>query len=204
MRAAAFPVVLLLFAALATPARAAPCFDLTTRLTAPPRASLPLPPGGGESSDAGAAADRVWAQRRALVARPIEKLRAFLEDPRHFKDDQVDEMTLAALPPGPNLKRFTVHSLVRPFPLVTVEWTDEWAVTLLAGTPDKPDQLLVAYQKVAGTSYIEHFCGTLLLRRIDEKTTDVAQYEEARITGRSHDEMKRGLADFLATLRALP
>jgi hypothetical protein len=63
---------------------------------------------------------------------------------------------------------------------------------------------LVSYQKVDGTSYIAHWCGTLLLQRVDDHTTDVAQYEEANITGRSHDEMKRGLAEFLQTMRALP
>lgn len=182
----------------------APCFDPASRPSGPLQPSLPAPPDRGEVSDAGQRGPLVWAKRRGLVARPIEKLRAFLEDPRHFKDDKVDEMTLRALTPGPNLSHVSVHSLVRPFPLVTVEWTDEWRVILLAGTPARPEQLLVSYQKVAGTSYIEHWCGDLLLTRVDDHTTDVAQYEEARITGRSHEEMKQGLQGFLDTLRALP
>ncbi|OGQ24107.1 MAG: hypothetical protein A2138_05015 [Deltaproteobacteria bacterium RBG_16_71_12] len=191
--------------ALAAPAHAGErCFDLSTPLVAPPRASLPLPTAGGDASAAGARGDVVWAQRRGVVRRPIEKLRAYLEDPRHFKDQQVDEMTVAPMPTGPLLKHHQVHSLVRPFPLVTVEWTDEWSTSLLAGSRDRPDAVLIAYQKVAGTSYIARFCGTLVLTRIDEQTTDVAQFEEATITGRSHDDMKQGLADMLATLRALP
>lgn len=197
-------VVILLFA-LAVPARAGErCFDLSSPLAAPPRASLALPASGGDASTAGKQGELVWAQRRGVVKRPIEKVRAYLEDPRHFKDTQVDEMTLVQLPTGPLLKHHQVRSLVRPFPLVTVEWTDEWSTSLLAGSPARPDAVLIAYQKVAGTSYIAHFCGTLVLTRLDDQTTDVAQYEEANITGRSHDEMKRGLADMLDTLRALP
>lgn len=181
-----------------------PCFDPAVRRSGPLQPSLALLGDGREQSDAGQRGELVWARRRGRVARPIEKLRAFLADPRHFKDEQVDEMTLRPLAPGPNLSRVTVHSLVRPFPLVTVEWTDEWTVTLLQGTEARPEKLLVSYQKVAGTSYIEHWCGDLVLTRVDENTTDVAQYEEAKITGRTHEEMKQGLAGFLDTLRALP
>ena len=199
------PLIALLLLAIALPAWAGdPCFDLSTRIAEPPRPGLPLPPSGSDVSDAGQKGELVWAQRRGVVRRPIEKLRAFLEDPRNFKDEQVAEMTLTPLPSGPQLERHRVRSLVRPFPFVTVEWTDEWATTLVAGTPARPDVLVVAYQKVAGTSYIAHFCGTLVLTRIDDHTTDVAQYEEANITGRSHDDMKRGLAEFVDTMRSLP
>jgi hypothetical protein len=189
----------------AVPAMAGePCFDPDDRRSGPLQPSLALPGDASEPSDGGQRGGLVWARRRGRVERPIEKLRAFLEDPRHFKDDKVDEMTLRQLAPGPNLSHVAVHSLVRPFPLVTVEWTDEWTVSLLAGTEMRPEKLLVSYQKVAGTSYIAHWCGDLVLTRVDEDTTDVAQYEEAKITGRSHEEMKQGLAGFLETLRALP
>lgn len=197
-------LVVTLWLALSAPALASePCFDLSAPLKAPPRASLPVSVGG-DASAAGKSGELVWAQRRGTVKRPLEKLRAFLEDPRHFKDSQVAEMTLARLPTGALLTHHQALSVVRPFPLVTVEWTDEWSTSLIAGTRERPDAVLIAYQKIAGTSYIARFCGTLVLTRVDDQTTDVAQYEEATITGRSHDDMKRGLADMLATLRALP
>jgi hypothetical protein len=181
-----------------------PCFDANAQRSGPLQPSLALASDGRELSDAGQRGELVWARRRGRVERPLETLRAFLEDPRHFKDDKVDEMTLRRLAPGPNLSHVSVHSRVRPFPFVTVEWTDEWTVSLLAGTEARPEKLLVSYQKVAGTSYIAHWCGDLVLTRVDDQTTDVAQYEEAKITGRSHEEMKQGLAGFLDTLRALP
>lgn len=196
--------MLLLVVVAARAQAAGPCFDLSTRVTAPRRQSLALPADGSDASDAGRRGELVWAQRRGVVKRPIERLRAFLEDPRHFKDSKVDEMTLRPLPPGPLLTRYQVHSLVRPFPLVTVEWTDEWASTLIEGTRERPDTVVIAYQKVDGTSYIAHFCGTLVLKRIDDQTTDVAQDEEASITGRSHEDMQRGLAELVDTLRTLP
>ncbi|MCC7075386.1 MAG: hypothetical protein IT383_29000 [Deltaproteobacteria bacterium] len=180
------------------------CFDLSRPFTAPPRASLPLTPGDPDASAAGANGEAVWAQRRGIVKQPLAKLRSFLEDPRHFKSSRVDEMTLTPRPAGALLAHHDVHSLVRPFPLVTVEWTDEWATSLLAGTPSRPEAVLIAYQKRAGTSHITRWCGTVLLTRVDDTTTDVAQFEEAIITGRSHDEMKDDLAGMLERLRTLP
>ncbi len=180
------------------------CFDLSRPLAAPRRPSLPLPGDQRDASAAGADGELVWAQRRGLVRQPLAKIRAFLEDPRHFKSSRVDEMTLTPRPTGALLAHHDVHSLVRPFPLVTVEWTDEWATSLLAGTREEPRAVLIAYQKRAGTSYIARWCGTVVLTRIDDTTTDVAQFEEAIITGRTHDEMQRDLAGMVATLRALP
>lgn len=197
--------VLVASLAIAGPAPAGDgCFDLSRPLRTPPKESLPLPQGAPDASAAGADGELVWAQRRGVVKRPLEKIRAFLEDPRHFKSSRVDEMTLTPRPTGALLAHHDVHSLVRPFPLVTVEWTDEWATSLVAGTRERPEAVLIAYQKRAGTSYIARWCGTVVLTRIDDTTTDVAQFEEAIITGRTHDEMKRDLAGMLERLRALP
>lgn len=183
---------------------AGPCFDLKDRVVSPRKETLAWTTAGRDVGDSGKDKRFVWARLRGLVKRPIEKVYSFLSDPRRFKDPSVDELTLLPMDPGPFLTHFKVHALVKPFPFVTVEWTDEWAFSLVEGAPARPETILLAYQKVDGTSHIAHYCGTLVLKRVDDETTDVAQYEESNITGKNLDDQVKGLADFLVVLRSRP
>jgi hypothetical protein len=54
------------------------------------------------------------------------------------------------------------------------------------------------------TSYIEHYCGTIVLKRVDDNSTDIAQYEESKISGKNLDDQIKGIADFLTVLRTKP
>lgn len=178
-----------------------PCFDLSQAVTS----TLDEPVSEQGPDDRGKSGEkkdgRTWARLRGRVRRPIEQILAFLQDHRRFRDPRVDELEVQRLPPGPHLARTRVHSVVRPFPFVRVEWTDDWAYTLIEGTRESPQRVVVSYQKIEGTSHIAHSCGNLVLSRIDAANTEVYQYGEAKITGRSAEDHARSFAVFLERLR---
>jgi hypothetical protein len=177
-----------------------PCFHLEGVVSQPLEKELVA--GPGDTQDSGKKGDgRVWARRTGKVGRPIERVLKFLLDPEHWKDPQVDELTVKRVAPGPNLAHLFVHSLVKPFPLVTVEWTDEWAYSLVGGTREAPEKVVISYQKVDGTSHITHFCGSMVLTKLDDTITEVFQYEESKITGRDEADQIEGLANLLKLLR---
>ncbi len=181
-----------------------PCFDLSQPVTKP---LVEAPPGEspGDQIDSGTTNEgRVWARIRGRVAKPIERVLAMLQDHQLMRDPSIDELLVERQERGPHLARMRVHSVVKPFPLVRLEWTDEWAYTLVKGTPEAPQTIVIAYQKIDGTSAIAHFCGNLVLRRLDAATTEVYQYEEAKIIGWSQRKQAESLAELLALLRTAP
>jgi hypothetical protein len=85
---------------------------------------------------------------------------------------------------------------------VRIEWVDEWAFSIVQGTVERPEKIVVVYQKREGTSHIAHFCGTLVLERLDDGSTDVAEYEESTITGKDTADVAKGIAWLLGLMRA--
>ena len=72
---------------------------------------------------------------------------------------------------------------------------------VLAGTPAKPERLVVSYEKIEGTSHIEHLCGSMVLRKLGAGSTDVYLYEEAKATQRSPEDTLNGMRGTLEALR---
>lgn len=159
------------------------------------------PPKG--SADAGERpGGLVWARLVAKIDRPLAAVLAVLADPARTPDPSVDQLEVKRLSPGPHLWRLRLRSTVRPFPLVSVEWTEDLAYDVLAGSPKEPEAVLISYQKTEGTSHIAHLCGNTLLTRLDAEHTEIYQYEESKITGRDVADQAKSLADFLSLLRA--
>ncbi|MCC7382171.1 MAG: hypothetical protein IT384_10090 [Deltaproteobacteria bacterium] len=203
LHALAIAAVVLGLSSLAPSAAAAEplCFDFSRPVEAP---LVPLPPTSSLEDLAASGSKRdgvVWGQVRGRVARPLARVMRLLQDYRRWRDERVDELVIDRRPADPHLARFRVQSTVRPFPFVTVEWVDEWVFSLLDGTPSAPRAVLVSHQKVEGTAHIDRHCGSLVLREVDGSTTEVLQYDEARITGRSAKDQVDGMSALLAFLR---
>lgn len=71
-----------------------------------------------------------------------------------------------------------------------------------SGHADHSREVLIAYQKTAGTGHIRHFCGNILLRSEGPIQTDFAVYEETDATRRSAEDIAHGHLGTLRTLRA--
>jgi len=176
-----------------------PCFDPGAGFDAPLRPPLALREDV-DHSEYGTRPDGVdWAATRAVVDLPIGTLLAKLLDPRNLKAMEKTKLVIRDREHPDYLALRRVDVTVRAKALFVgfdIEWTEEWAWKVLAGTPREPRRVLANYQKVAGTGHIRHQCGSYLLQRLDEGRTDLFLYEEIDAKRRSAKDtrnMHRGI-----------
>lgn len=197
----------LLVAGLCLPAAVfgANCLDLSKLVTKPLHPPIGLS-SSGDNGEKGMKdkSEITHASLRGIVEKPIGEVLRLLLDHNTTKSPKVDEMEVTDLlkPADPSyLARHQVKFLIKPFPLVKIRWTEDWAYVVTAGTPQDPKEILINYQKIDGTSHIEHLCGSAVLRKLSPTSTDLYQYEEAKATRRSPEETLSGLEGTLRTLR---
>jgi hypothetical protein len=98
------------------------------------------------------------------------------------------------------LARQEVRFSFKPLPVVEIEWTEGWAYSVTRGTADQPETVVVGYEKIRGTSYISHLCGSVLLQARGPQQTEVTWYEEIKAMRRDATDTLNGIR---ATLRKL-
>jgi hypothetical protein len=192
-----FQVLFLLLAARADAA----CFDFSKKIVAPLKAPIAAPAEGDAEASGKTDEQVTWAQVRGPVKAPIEKVYDLLLDHDTTRSSKVDEMDVVISARPGYLSFHTVKFLIKPFPLIKIRWTEHWGYALEAGTPEKPEQIVISYEKIEGTGYIEHLCGSVVLRKLGPASTDVYLYEEAKATQRSTEDTLKGMRGTLQTLR---
>ena len=182
----------------AVAAEEAPCFDFRTKVTQPLKE---LPKGPGDVSQNGTTADRVyWAAARGEVQKPIEKVLAKLLDHETTRDTTISQVVVEPQEKGIYLARHKVQLTVKVL-FMYIRWTEDWAYALVDGTPEAPNTIVISYQKTEGTQHMSNFCDSMVLRRTPTGT-DVSQYQQGRVTGRSPQAMQEFLKTVLQRLRA--
>jgi hypothetical protein len=180
------------------------CFDFNTKVVTalrPPPASA----SAGDVVEAGErAGDIIWTKVRGQIAKAPTRVLALLLNHETMRNPKIDAMTVKKLVSSQYLARHSVSYEVRPFPLVKVRWTEEWGYAVAEGTDQAPTAWVISYEKTEGTSYIEHFCGSIVLRRLSDTLTDMYRYEESKITRHGQSDQTKGLKGLLAKLRAAP
>lgn len=181
------------------------CFDFSKKLTEPPKKPETLeaiaPPGISKKSGK-TKKGWVWAEVRGQVGRALPSIMSELKEHQTTKSKRIDRMSIIPQEDPHYLARQSIEYKVYPFPFVTVAWTEEWAFSLLRGTPQEPKQIAVFYQKTEGTNHIKHLCGAMILTQLSSQASDVFLYEEAQATGRSREDTLNGLIGTLTTLRS--
>jgi hypothetical protein len=195
-RRAAWPLGVGLALALAPAPGAAdpslPCFDFARAVNEPLRPPIPLLDDRDNSAFGTYPGGVGWAAGRALVEMPIGATYARLLDHRNVKD--MSRMTLVTrIVERPDYLEFhEVDVAIRLralFLKLTVQWTEEWAYRLVEGTKEAPRKIVVSYQKVAGSRYLEHQCGSYVLTARGA-STDLALYEEVKARRRTPEDTR--------------
>jgi hypothetical protein len=163
-------------------------FDKPTREDT--TSSGPNPEGGG------------WGAARATLAMPIEQALRLLRDQTTLKDPKESELAVTRESRPGMIDFETVGITIHPFPLISIRWTEQWAYRVTQGSAEHPHDILIAYQKIAGTEHIRHFCGNIWLSAESPARTDFAVYEETDATRRSAEDIARGHLGTIRTLRA--
>jgi hypothetical protein len=200
------PLVLIL--ALAASGEAAdpprPCFDFTLPVLLPLRPPIPRIEGR-DNSEFGTYPNGIdWAAGRAVLEMPIAALYAKLLDHRTVKDMKKTTLVTTVLE-RPGYLDFhdvdVVVTLRALFVKVKVAWTEEWGYSLVEGTREAPRKIVVSYQKIGGSRFIKHQCGSYVLQALDEATTDLSLYDEIKADHRSAEDTRNMHAGTLRTLR---
>jgi hypothetical protein len=180
------------------------CFDFNQRITEPLRVPLPLVEGR-DNSDFGTYPNGVdWAAGRAVLQRPIDSVYAKLLDHQNVKDMERTTLSTKVLE-RPGYLQFhlvdVVVTLRALFVKMKVAWTEAWGYALVEGKEDAPRKIVISYQKVAGTRYLQWQCGSYVLQARDEASTDLSLYEEVKAPRRSARDTRDMHTGILQNLR---
>ena len=176
------------------------CYDFAKKHEVSPLKEAPR--GSQDVEQVGVMPDQSthWATLRGDVSLPLEKVLALFRQHEVLRDPSVNEVTVETLSPGPYLFRQSVRQVAKRF-VFKVSWLEDWAASVTEGTPDSPKTVVILYQKTEGTSHMQHYCASSVLRRT-EKGTDVSMYQEGRITRRAGQAMLESMKLNLQRIRA--
>ena len=178
---------------------AGPCFDFRQRVVEPLTPRIPLLDGRDNHVFGTYPTGIKWASGRVVVDMPVAETYDRLLDHRNVKDMKKTTLSTTALDRPGYIAFHLVQVVVRLRLLLLkmdLPWTEEWAYSLTEGTAEAPRQIVVSYQKVAGTRHIKRQCGSYVLEARDDGTTDLSLYEEVkadRRSARDTRDMHRGI-----------
>jgi hypothetical protein len=184
-------------------AQTAKCFDFKTLVKEPLREPIAtLSPK--DSTAAGKIEGKgVWGAARGRVNASIQDVYQRLLDHYTIKDPTRVKLRVYKRT-RPNYMDFHMVMVeLKPAPMITLDWEEDWGYFLADGTPEAPKKIVISYQKTDGTDYIPHLCGSIVLKAVTPGATDVSLYEEIEALGkRSGNDTAKGHLGTLATLRA--
>lgn len=182
------------------------CFNFKEKITLPIKAPPAKYEAGKDYSEKGKNKEEVdWAEVGGLVNKSVKDLYLKLLDPKTIRNGDNVKVVVTDLSSGPNGK-FSLKYLeqaveLKPRWFLTLTWKESWAYTLQDGTAENPKSILIAYQKLEGTSHIEHFCGNILLQTISPTQSSVYIYQEMKASRRDAQNILDDISGTLRTLR---
>lgn len=192
----------LVLAAAGSPSEGAavPCFDFDKDIREPLRPPIAPRSDGTDAHAFGRYEDGAsWAAGRAQLAMPIATAYTRLLDHRNVKDMTKTTLvtTVVEKPFFLAFHLVDVAVKVRAFLFkMTLRWREAWAFSVVEGTADAPQRIVVSYEKVAGTHHIERQCGSYVLAAAGASATDLSLYEEIKAAHRDAEDtvaMHRGI-----------
>ena len=181
-----------------------PCFDFSAKIVDPLRPPIPMIPDRDNSAYGTYRNGIDWASSRALVEMPIAVLYAKLLDHRNLKDMKKTTLSTTVLERSGYLEFHHVDVVVllrALFLKMKIAWAEEWGYSLVEGSREVPRKIVVSYQKLGGTRYLKHQCGSYVLQAHDEATTDVSLYDEVVADRRSAEDTRNMQAGILRNIR---
>ncbi len=177
------------------------CFDFSKKVTEPLKQPIPFKEKMNPITAQSETDEQIrWAALRGLIDQPIESVLQKILDPKNIKGPRNKNVEVSEHKQPSYFAFRTVAMTVHPILFLTLSWKEEWAYTLLEGTEKEPQKVLVSYQKTSGTSHIDRFCGSILLKKLTHKKSDIFLYEELKATRRSSQDILNG---HMGTLKML-
>jgi hypothetical protein len=172
----------------------------------PNEAPMPADPAGGRPPEVvnvltvSTAGDFDSVHARGVIHQPIAKVLAALEEADPVVDRRrVTEWSVARDVLEDAESSFKVRNVVQD--LVTVEFDSVWRLGTVDGEPDEP-VVVAARGSVSGTRFITLIEDSVVLRRLDERTTLVESVRQIRSFNVGAPEAELYLRDAWESLKA--
>lgn len=166
------------------------CFDFSKPVNEPLSRPIPLLKGEDNFESGLKPFDVHWSAARATVPLSVKQISDWLLDHTHWKDTSKTKLTLEK-EPSPHF--FELHRLkvdANVFAFIWIDWVEMWAYRVVKGTVKNPQTLLVSYQKTEGTGHITRLCGSVFVKSLGPKKSDVFLYEEAKANRYESDNIR--------------
>lgn len=141
-----------------------------------------------------------WASAQAESLLSIKQIVKNLQNHKVTMSSSVDEHDVESSKDDHNQLTHLVNFLIKPFPFVRVRWTEKWVYSLWRGTENDPQVYHAAYQKIKGTSHIEHLCGSILVEQMPKTITRITLIEEAKAT---RTDVNKTLQSVVGTVKSI-
>lgn len=180
------------------------CVDLEQRVTEPLRPPPPLSRGKiVEVSGIRREGEKTihWQGARGWVPVSMRDASAWILDHTKWKEMEKTKLEVKELS-RPGFEAFhEVHQDTRVFAFIRIQWVENWAYAVLAGSLAVPKRLLTTYQKSDGTFHIRRLCGSVDFKA-DGIGTDAYFYQEADADHYEVQHIEELHRRFFATLGA--
>jgi hypothetical protein len=141
-----------------------------------------------------------WAAAQMNSQLSMAQVVSNMQDHKLSMSSSVDEYEVDESTDEHGQLQHVVRFLIKPFPFVNVRWTEKWTYALWRGTKNDPQVYHAAYQKIRGTSHIEHLCGSILAEQLPSGGTKITIIEEARATRTDADKTLQGVVGTIKSL----
>lgn len=149
----------------------------------------------------GVAVGYEWAHGRAFVRAPLARVYEALADADITCDRRrVTEYMVTPDVEPEYMDSYRVHNIVRD--VITLEFDIVHRLDVYDGSPDVPTAMIVAYQKVFGSSLISVLRGSVIARRIDDNTTSLELVRHIKSVASGRADAAQYLQDFFASVLA--
>lgn len=128
--------------------------------------------------------DYDFGEGGACVNRPIREVLAAAQNQEFFHWEGTTNFALRSVEsPDPLTKHYVyTYHVSNPFPLPNVDWTMDWFYSVVKGTLEQPEQVVISYKKIEGTKYIRKWEGSITLDYVSDTITSIAASDHADAT----------------------
>lgn len=140
-----------------------------------------------------------WSQGGGCIERPLREIWGVTHNQPHMIWEQIDDATFETLTPPEGFSHaYSIVYIKKAF--ITVDWTMIWTHALVRGTPEAPEQVVVNYRRIEGTSYLPYWEGTILLEALDTGVTSVTIRNQINASRTDEDDAAGTITNLLARL----
>ncbi len=136
-----------------------------------------------------------WVQARGYVKAPIMDVYDIITDPEVAVDQRADARWTVTLDTEPEYDRsFLLHNEVDNF--ITVVFDVNWRFGIVTEENFEPTLISGTFAKTYGTEFISLMRGSIMLRRIDDNTTEIGFIEHIKAATGGGDDVEAFIRDY--------